>query len=194
MQRICVYTGSNLGVRQDYQQAAIAMGQELVARGLGLVYGGGHVGLMGVIADTVLAEGGEVIGVMPGALFPREVAHPGLTQLYEVGSMHERKALMADLADGFVAMPGGFGTYDELFEIITWAQIGIHNKPIGLLNVTGYFDPLLALVHHTMVEGFVKSHHVNLIIQNDNPGELLDSLATCTPVPEEPKWENLPER
>ncbi len=141
MRHICVYTGSNLGARPQYQQAAQALGSELVARGYGLIYGGGQVGLMGVIADTVLAAGGEAIGVMPRVLFPKEVAHQNLTALYEVESMHERKALMADLADGFIAMPGGFGTYDELFEMITWAQLGIHQKPIGLLNVAGYFRP-----------------------------------------------------
>ena len=125
MRRICVYAGSNVGVRQEYQDAARALGKELVARGLGLVYGGGHVGLMGVLADTVLAGDGEVIGVMPAALFPKEVAYRNVTQFYEVGSMHERKAMMADLADGFIALPGGFGTFDELFEMITWAQIGL---------------------------------------------------------------------
>src|SRR5438477_2940520 len=154
MHRICVFSGSNTGKRQEYQQAARDLGQELVARGLGLVYGGASVGLMGVIADTVLASGGEVIGVIPSALTRYEIPHKSLTQLHEVASMHERKALMADLSDGFIALPGGFGTFDELFEIITWAQLGLHNKPIGLLNAAGYFAPLLALVVHASTEGF----------------------------------------
>ena len=159
MQRICVYAGSNVGVRQEYQDAAKALGQELVTRGLGLVYGGGHVGLMGVLADAVLAGGGEVAGVMPAALFPNEVAYRNVTQFYEVGSMHERKAMMAEMADGFIALPGGFGTYDELFEMITWSQIGLHSKPVGLLNVAGFFEPLLALVKHSSDEGFISPTH-----------------------------------
>lgn len=194
MQRICVYAGSNMGVRQEYQQAAQALGKELVARSLGLVYGGGRVGLMGVIADTVLAEGGEVIGVMPRALFPKEVAHQDVTTLYEVDSMHERKAMMADLADGFIALPGGSGTYDELFEILTWGQLGIHQKPIGLLNVAGYFNPLLALMTHTVIEGFVSSYHVNLLLHKETPSDLLDALATYVPPPRQSKWTELTER
>lgn len=194
MRRICIYAGSNKGRLQEYQQAARDLGKELVARGWRLVYGGGQVGLMGIIADTVLAGGGEVIGVMPRALFPQEVVHKGVTTLYEVGSMHERKALMADLADGFVALPGGSGTYDELFEILTWAQIGIHQKPIGLLNVAGYFDPLLALLQHTMREGFVSPHHVALLLHKEKPAELLDDLAAYVPPLPQSKWSDLPAR
>src|SRR5256885_14752111 len=163
MQRICVFAGSNLGIRQEYQEAAQELGRELLARGLGLVYGGAGVGLMGVLADSVLAGGGEVIGVIPRALFRGEVAHRNLSKLYEVGSMHERKALMADLSDGFIALPGGYGTFDELFEITTWAQIGIHRKPVGLLDVAGYFAPLLTVVQHAAAEGFVPAHHVKLL-------------------------------
>src|SRR5260370_39829315 len=148
MRRICVFAGSNVGVRPEYSEAARALGRELVKRGLGLVYGGASVGLMGVLENTVLAEGGEVIGVMPRGLFRREVPHMGLTEMHEVNSMHERKALMADLADGFIALPGGFGTFDELFEITTWAQIGLHSKPIGVLDVAGSFAPLIALIVH----------------------------------------------
>ncbi|GCE14794.1 TIGR00730 family Rossman fold protein [Tengunoibacter tsumagoiensis] len=188
MHRICVYAGSNKGVRPEYQEAAQALGKALVTRGWGLVYGGGRVGLMGVIADTVLAEGGEVIGVMPQALFPQEVAHTGVTTLYEVANMHERKATMADLSNGFVALPGGFGTYDELFEIITWAQIGIHQKPIGLLNVSGYFNPLLALIAHTTQEGFISPHHAQLIQSQASPDDLLNDLASYVPPPEKAKW------
>src|SRR6185312_16152584 len=143
MRSICVFAGSNMGTRLEYEEAARELGYELVARGLGLVYGGASVGLMGVIADAVIAKGGEVIGILPRGLFEREVAHEHLTELHKVGSMHERKALMADLSDSFIALPGGYGTFDELFEIITWAQIGLHSKPIGLLNVANYFDPLL---------------------------------------------------
>jgi len=194
LRRICVYTGSNVGVRPEYQQAAQALGKALVARGLGLVYGGGRVGLMGVIADTVLAEGGEVIGVIPKALFPREVGHTHLTQLHEVESMHERKALMADLADGFIALPGGFGTYDELFETITWSQLGLHSKPVGLLDVAGFFAPLLALITHTTNEGFITPIHSNLLFHKDDPAELLDCFATYQPPPLRGKWTDQPSR
>src|ERR671932_40439 len=145
MRRLCVYAGSNAGARPEYARAAEELARELVARGIGLVYGGGRVGLMGVLADTVLAGGGEAIGVIPQALVDREVGHQGLTELRVVGSMHERKALMAELADAFVALPGGYGTWEEFFEIVTWVQLGLHPKPCGLLNVAGYYDPLLAL-------------------------------------------------
>lgn len=192
MKRICVYTGSNKGVRQEYQEAAWALGHELVKRGLGLVYGGAGVGLMAILANTVLDEGGEVIGVMPRGLFRREVAHPKLVDLREVGSMHERKALMAELADGFIALPGGFGTFDELFEIVTWAQIGIHNKPVGLLNVLNFFEPLLALVAHSSAEGFISPYHANLLLHQDTPSALLDSFAAYTPIKQQNKWSELP--
>lgn len=193
MHRICVFAGSNLGKRQEYQQAARDLGQELVARELGLVYGGASVGLMGVVADTVLAAGGEVIGVLPRALFRREVVHPHLTKLHEVGSMHERKALMAELADGFVALPGGLGTFDELFEITTWAQLGLHTKPIGLLNVAGYYAPLLALVAHAGAEGFIPPIHARLLLHADNAAALLDSLSAYgPPVKPSNEWVDLP--
>ncbi len=192
MRRICVFAGSNSGIRPEYQQAACLLGQELVEHGLGIVYGGASVGLMGIIADEVLARGGEVIGVLPKGLFVREVAHANLTELHEVGSMHERKALMADLADGFIALPGGYGTFDELFEITTWAQIGIHTKPIGLLNTAGYFTPLLALVTHATTEGFISSFHTQLLIYKDTPGELLDAFAAFKPAESQLKWTELP--
>ncbi len=194
MHKICVYAGSNQGVRPEYAQAASALGRELVARGLGLVYGGGQVGLMGVLAKAVTAAGGEVISVIPTALFPREVAYTNGTQFYEVKSMHERKALMADLSDGFIALPGGYGTYDELFEIITWAQLGIHSKPVGLLNVGGFFDPLLALIEHTSAEGFISVRNATLVLQKQTPDELLNSFATYVPAPVGSKWMDLPER
>lgn len=194
MQRICVYAGSNRGVREEYEQAARDLGRELVARQLGLVYGGGRVGLMGVLAESVSAGGGEVIGVMPRALFPQEVAYEGTTQFYEVKSMHERKALMADLSDGFIALPGGYGTYDELFEIITWAQLGIHAKPIGLLNAKGFFDPLLALIQHTSEEGFISPTHKDILIQKSTPADLLDYFAAYVPPSTQSKWTDPPSR
>ena len=184
-----------MGKRQEYQQAARDLGQELVARGLGLVYGGASVGLMGVIADTVLAGGGEVIGVIPRALFRREVAHEHLTALHEVGSMHERKALMADLSDGFIALPGGFGTFDELFEITTWAQLGLHTKPIGLLNVAGYFMPLLTMVDHAVTEGFIPPNYAHILLNSTSPADLLDSFAAYAPLSDQAKWlDTSPER
>lgn len=192
MRRICVFTGSNPGVRPEYRQAARSLAHEIVLRGLGLVYGGASVGLMGVIADTALAEGGEVIGVIPRGLFRQEIPHKGLTQLHEVASMHERKALMADISDGFIALPGGFGTFDELFEIITWAQLGLHNKPIGLLNVAGYFAPLLALIVHASTEGFIPASHKSILMHEENPIYLLDRFATYTPQVTISKWTELP--
>jgi len=146
VKRICVFAGSSAGGRPAYAEAARELGQALVGRGLGVVYGGGSVGLMGTLADAVLAAGGEVIGVIPGPLARREFAHAGLTRMHVVGSMHERKALMASLVDGFVALPGGFGTFEETLEVLTWSQLGIHRKPIGLLNTAGFFDPLLAWI------------------------------------------------
>ena len=140
MKRVCVYCGSSPGIKPEYREAARVLGQELARREIGLVYGGASIGMMGEIADTVLGNGGEVIGVMPQALINKEVSHPGLTELKVVKSMHERKATMADLSDGFIALPGGLGTVEELFEILTWAQLGFHTKPIGLLNVLGYYD------------------------------------------------------
>jgi len=192
MQHICVFAGSNYGNRPEYRQAAQALGQELVARGLGLVYGGASVGLMGVIADSVLARGGEVIGVIPRGLFKREFPHSGLTQLHEVGSMHERKALMADLADGFIALPGGFGTFDELFEITTWAQLGLHSKPVGLLDVAGYFTPLLALITHASTEGFIPPRHIDIILHESTPSALLDRFESYKPLTGVDKWTDTP--
>ncbi|HEX7736958.1 MAG TPA: TIGR00730 family Rossman fold protein [Ktedonobacteraceae bacterium] len=194
MRNICVYAGSNRGARLEYEQAARALGRELVARGLGLVYGGGSVGLMGALAEAVTADGGEVIGILPSALFPREVAYTRGTKLYEVKSMHERKAMMADLSDGFIALPGGYGTFDELFEMITWAQLGFHSKPIGLLNASGFFNPLLALIEHSSTEGFISPQHASLVLQKETPADLLDSLAAYVPASAGSKWTDLPER
>ena len=176
MARICVFCGSQAGANDLYRQTATDMGQLLALRGYGLVYGGGHVGLMGVIADAVLASGGEVIGVIPESMVARELAHTGVTRLDVVPGMHERKARMAALADAFIALPGGYGTLEELFEVITWAQIGLHRKPIGLLNVAGYFDALKALVEHAITEGFIRSEHRRLLTIADDPPTLLATL------------------
>ncbi|HEV8307775.1 MAG TPA: TIGR00730 family Rossman fold protein [Methylomirabilota bacterium] len=181
MKRICVFCGSLAGARPDYAEAARGFAAELVRRQLGLVYGGGSIGLMGVIADAVLAGGGEVTGVIPRGLASREFMHTGVTDLRVVGSMHERKATMASLADGFVALPGGLGTLEETLEALTWSQLGIHPKPIGLLNVRGYWDPLLALFTHATREGFIRSPDVALVLTGETPAELLDALAAWRP-------------
>lgn len=178
MRYICVFCGSSLGSRSAYREAAQAMGSALVKRGLGLVYGGGNVGLMGLIADAVLAAGGEAIGVIPGFLAEKEIAHVGLTQLHTVNSMHDRKALMAELADAFIALPGGYGTLEEFCEILTWAQLGLHQKPQGLLNVEGYYDPLLQLFDRAVSDQFLRADLRNLVIEADQPDTLLDRLAS----------------
>jgi uncharacterized protein (TIGR00730 family) len=192
MRSICVFAGSNLGAQPAYAQAAASLGQELVAHNIGLIYGGASVGLMGVIADTVLQAGGEVVGVIPQGLFTREIAHKNLTKLYTVSSMHERKARMAELADGFIALPGGFGTFDELFEIATWNQIGIHAKPIWLLNVADYFTPLLQLVAHATQEGFISPFHAQLLSHSNSAHELVATLLAFQPRPLTSKWTNPP--
>jgi len=176
MRRICVFCGSRMGASAVYREAARDFGARLAERGLGLVYGGGRVGLMGVLADAVLAGGGHAWGVIPRALADREVAHGSLTELELVTSMHERKARMADLADAFVALPGGLGTLDEWFEIWTWAQLGIHHKPLGLLNIEGYFDPLLAFLDRAVAEGFVHPEHRAMAAVDDDPARLLDRM------------------
>jgi uncharacterized protein (TIGR00730 family) len=187
MQRVCVFTGSSAGLRLEYRTAAAALGQAAAARGIGVVYGGAHVGLMGVLADAALGAGGEVVGVIPRGLVARELAHTGLTTLHVVESMHERKALMASLSDGFIALPGGWGTLDELFEILTWAQLGLHRKPCGLLNVRGYFDPLLSFLDHSVAEGFVRPESRRLLTVADAADRLLDLLAEPSPTVVE-KW------
>jgi uncharacterized protein (TIGR00730 family) len=187
MKRVCVFCGSSAGNRPVYAEAARATGRLLAERGIGLVYGGGNVGLMGVVADAVLAAGGEVTGVIPRQLMEREVGHQGLTTLEVVGTMHERKARMADLADGFVALPGGYGTLDELCEVLTWSQLGIHAKPCGVLNVEGYFDALLALFDHSVGEGFVRPAHRALVLEGAEPGELLEGMAAFR-APSTEKW------
>jgi uncharacterized protein (TIGR00730 family) len=187
MKRICVFCGSSPGARPEYADAARAMGLALAERGMGLVYGGGRVGLMGIVADTLMQAGGEVVGVIPEALMRREVGHAGLTELRVVGSMHERKALMADLADGFVALPGGFGTFEEFCEVITWSQLGIHPKPCGLLNVAGYYAPLLAMFDHAAAERFIRPEHRALVLEDTDPGRLIEQMRAFTP-PDTEKW------
>ena len=185
--RFCVFCGSSAGGRPEYAVAAEAMGRELVARGISLVYGGGRTGLMGVLADAALAAGGEVIGVIPHALVAKEVAHRGLADLRVVGSMHERKALMAELADGFIAMPGGYGTFEEFCEILTWKQLGLVTKPFGLLNVAGYYDSLLGLFDHAVTERFLKASHRDFVIADTDPGALVTRMLEYT-APREEKW------
>lgn len=182
MKRICVFAGSNTGVRDEYRAAAEELGRVLVERRIGLVYGGAGVGLMGVLADTVLAGKGDVTGVMPEALVAKEIAHPGLPDLRIVPSMHERKALMADLADGFIALPGGWGTWEEFFEVLTWGQLGLHEKPCGLLNVQGYFNPMLAAVGHSIVEGFVRPENRSMIATASSAGALIDAMRDYRPI------------
>jgi uncharacterized protein (TIGR00730 family) len=187
MKRICVFAGSSRGAREDYAQAAERLAFELVTHGYGVVFGGGRVGLMGVLADATLAAGGEVIGVIPKALLEKEIGHGGLTELRVVASMHERKAMMADLSEGFIALPGGLGTLEEFFEVLTWAQLGLHPKPCGLLNVSGYYDRLLEFLDLTVEERFVKSPHRALVITSTSPADLLERFATYRP-PQVAKW------
>ena len=181
METVCVFCGSRGGLRPSYRSAAEHVGKMLARRGARLVYGGGRVGLMGVLADATLLEGGEVVGVIPKALLEKEVGHSGLSKLHVVGSMHERKKLMADLSDGFVALPGGYGTLEEFLEVLSWAQLSIHEKPCGLLNVDGYWGPLSSLLDKAVVEGFVSPDHRSLVLTEEDPELLLDKMARYTP-------------
>jgi uncharacterized protein (TIGR00730 family) len=178
---VCVFCGSSRGSRSVYVEAARRIGSALARSGLGLVYGGGRVGLMGTVADTALAEGGRVIGVIPDPLATSEVAHDGLTELYIVPGMHERKALMAQKSAGFLTLPGGIGTFEEFFEIWSWAALGLHHKPIGVLNVEGYFDPLLALLNHAAAECFLRPEHLDLLVVSDQPETLAAELLAHAP-------------
>jgi len=187
MKNICVYCGSNPGRQEAYSSAARALAKSLVDRKLGLVYGGASVGIMGLIADTVLQLGGRAVGVIPEALVRKEVAHKNLTELHVTQSMHERKTLMAELSDGFIAMPGGIGTLEEIFEIWTWAQLGIHAKPCGLLNAAGYFDALTTFLDHAVAEQFVKPPHRAILIVEQTPDVLLDRFASYQ-APTVQKW------
>jgi len=187
IRRICVFCGSNLGTNPAYQKAASALARILVARQIEIVYGAGNVGLMGALADSVLAAHGTVVGVIPESLVAREVAHQGLTKLHIVQSMHQRKALMSDLSDGFIALPGGFGTFEEFCEVVTWSQLGIQAKPCGLLNVAGYYDPLLELFDRAVSEGFLPAHNRKLVLADCEPERLLEQMARFQP-PAGDKW------
>jgi uncharacterized protein (TIGR00730 family) len=189
--RICVYCGSSAGNRPIYLEAAAALGTLLAERGIGLVYGGASVGTMGAVADAAIAAGGEVIGVIPTHLAGHEIGHPGLTELHVVANMHERKARMAQLADGFLALPGGGGTLEELFEIWTWAQLGLHDKPIGLVDVEGYYQPLLTMVEHMVDAGFVRTAYRDMVAIDADPATLLDGFANYRAPGS--KWEPAPE-
>jgi uncharacterized protein (TIGR00730 family) len=181
IERVLVFCGSSPGARADYAHCAAQLGRLLAQRGLGLVYGGASVGLMGAVADAALQAGGEVIGVIPRGLVEREIGHPGLTELREVATMHERKALMAELADAVIALPGGSGTLDELFELFTWSQLGLHHKPIGLLDVAGYWRPLLVLLDHMVSERFLRAEHRDTLLVATDPAALLEELAGHRP-------------
>src|SRR3954462_459673 len=176
LHRLCVYAGSNAGTRPGYAAAATALAETMAARDIGLVYGGGRVGLMGVLADTILRAGGEAIGVIPPALVEREVGPTGLTELHTVGSMHERKAKMAELADAFVAVPGGIGTLEELIEVFTWSQLGIHAKPVAVLDAAGFYAGLSGFLDHMVGEGFLRAEHRATLLAESDPGVLLDRL------------------
>ncbi|SAI50824.1 lysine decarboxylase [Bordetella ansorpii] len=187
LKNICVYCGSNSGRQPVYLEQAQAFGRELVRRGLGLVYGGASVGIMGAVADAVLAEGGRVLGIIPESLVRKELAHHGLTELRVVQSMHERKTLMAQESDGFVALPGGAGTLEEIFETWTWAQLGMHAKPCGLLNIAGYYDQLASFLDHTVDEAFVREQHRAMLTIESDPAALLDRFAAYS-APTVSKW------
>jgi len=187
MGRLCVYCGSSPGARPVYAEAARGMGRALVARGYGMVYGGADRGLMGIVADEVLAGGQEVIGVIPHGLVELEVAHGGLTEQHVVETLHERKARMVELSDGLITLPGGHGSHDELFEALTWLQLGIHDMPVGLLNVEGYYDGLLAHLDRCSEEGFIQPVHRDMLLVAESPEALLDRFATFTP-PDRPTW------
>ena len=193
MQSVCVFCGSNFGARESYSEAARALGQEVARRGLRLVYGGAAVGLMGVLADAALAAGGAVTGVIPRALVEREIAHKSLTETREVHSMHERKALMADLSDGFLALPGGAGTLEELFEIWTWGQLGHHAKPVGILNVEAFFDPLLVFLDRLASERFMRQEHRDMLLVETDAARLLALFERYEP-PHVEKWIRREER
>jgi uncharacterized protein (TIGR00730 family) len=187
VRRLCVFSGSSPGGHPDYAQAAAGLGSTLAAQGIGLVYGGASVGLMGTIADAVLDAGGEVVGVIPQALVDREIAHPGVSDLHVVGSMHERKARMAELSDGFIALPGGMGTLEELFEVYTWTQLGLHAKPLGLLDVRGYYAQLAAFLDHAVAERFVTLEHREMLVVEQRAEAMIEAFRRWRP-PLRAKW------
>lgn len=187
MKSICVYCGSNPGRTETYSNAARHLGRALAEQGIKLVYGGASVGIMGVLADAVLDHGGQAVGVIPEALVKKEVAHHHLSELHVTGSMHERKMLMAELSEGFIALPGGIGTLEEIFEIWTWAQLGFHKKPFGMLNIDGYYNSLITFLDHTVAEQFVKQPHRSMLMVETDPETLLDRLS-CYMAPDVEKW------
>jgi hypothetical protein len=187
LRRVCVFCGSSEGRDPAYREAAAGLGRMLAEAGTGLVYGGASIGLMGAVADAALAAGGEVIGVMPRPLAEKEIAHGGLSELRIVGSMHERKALMAELSDGFIALPGGIGTFEELFEVWTWGQLGYHRKPCGILNVEGFYDQLIGFLDGVVAQRFLRVEHRRMLLQASDPAVLLERLAAYRP-PEVGKW------
>ncbi len=188
MRRICVFCGASPGARPEYAQATTELARLLTSEGIGVVYGGGGVGLMGVLADAVLAEGGEIIGVIPRALLDREIAHRDVADMRVVTSMHERKALMAELADAFIALPGGLGTMEELFEVYTWAQLGLHQKPCALLNVEGYYEGVADFLSHAVEERFLREEHREMLMVESQPGPLIERLRGFEPDSTLPKW------
>jgi len=187
MKRVCVFCGSSPGALPIYQQAASTVGRLLVEKGYGVVYGGGNVGLMGALAEGVLSAGGEITGIIPRSLFEKEIGYSDLKDLRIVGSMHERKALMGDLSDAFMALPGGFGTFEEFFEVVTWSQLGVHRKACGLLNINGFYDSLLAMCDHATAQGFIRQVDRELIVDDQDPKVLIQRIASFT-VPESTKW------
>ncbi|MQR87311.1 TIGR00730 family Rossman fold protein [Bacillus megaterium] len=188
MKSICVFAGSSVGIKTEYKEAAVSLGRCMAQKNYRLIYGGSRMGLMGEVANEMLQHGGEVIGIMPRGLFSGEIVHTALTELIEVESMHERKATMHELADGYIALPGGFGTFEELFEALCWAQIGIHKKPVGLLNVNSYYNPLMQMVQHAVDEGFSTDSAIRLINISDTPEQLISSMDTYTSPSEDQKW------
>lgn len=187
LRRICVYCGSHSGSDPSHRSRAHALGVFLARSGTGLVYGGGNIGLMGALADGALSQGGEVIGVIPRSLMEKELGHRGVTELRVVASMHERKQMMVDLSDGFIALPGGFGTLDELFETLTWLQLAFHDKPVGLLNAGGFFDGLVEFIHHMSRKGFLRAEHAACLLVDDDPSRLVERMTAFRP-PELGKW------
>jgi uncharacterized protein (TIGR00730 family) len=185
---LCIFCGSRAGARPGYAEAARRVGLAAARAGVGLVYGGGHVGLMGVLAGAALGAGGRVIGVIPEPLVRRELAHDGCTELVVVPGMHERKALMAARCSAFLMLPGGLGTFEEFFEVLTWAVLGLHNKPIGVLNTSGYFDPMLRMLDHAVAEGFVREAHLARLLVSDDPEALVADLPAFRPPPPGPRW------
>ncbi|MFX3636606.1 MAG: TIGR00730 family Rossman fold protein [Candidatus Pristimantibacillus sp.] len=191
MRRICVFAGSNVGTRPEYEQTAIQLGELIASNNFELVYGGSRIGLMGRMADAALAAGGKVIGVMPRNLFKGEMVHSGLTELHEVGNMHERKAFMSELSDAYIALPGGLGTLEELFEVVSWSQLGIHKKPVGVLNVLGFYQPIADMLNQAVEAGFMQQTNLGLIHFEEEPVLLINKMINYTPPVQVNKWNEL---